>query len=190
MSLTLAWYETPSMNNVFPRGSLALCDLVYSTLRRVLCSVVISLCHRYWAEGKFKKKSRIWVKERHISDLLCYYTSIPIFFIIFCIYVDFNAHRSSLCEKCLLIKWVNVGVCSRVCARKSFAVSLLEIMHMDVCVLSRQPACISNVCIRTGSKEGTNWWVMLKISPLLKEFLFGLWFFGRKLFKANQAMWS
>lgn len=157
MSLTLARYETPSMNNVFPCGSLARCDLVYSTLSRVLCSVVISLCHRYWAEGRFKKKSRTQVKERHISALLCYYLSHTQFFLMFCMNVDFNAHKSSLHKRCLLIKWENVGVCSRVCAQKSSAVSLLEMRHMDVCVLPGQPACISNICIHTGSKEGTNW---------------------------------
>lgn len=93
----------------------------------------------------------------------------------FCMNLDFNAHKSSLHKRCLLIKWVNVGVCSSVWAQKSFAVSLLR--HMDVCVLPRQPACIRNICIRAGSKEGTNW-----ISND-KDFSFS------KLAKLFKAMW-
>ena len=58
---------------------------------------------------------------------------------------------------------------------KVFVVSLLEIMHTAVCVLPRQPACISNICIRTGSKEGTNWITNVKDFYSF-FFFFGLWF--------------
>lgn len=68
-----------------------------------------------------------------------------------------------------------------------FAVSLLEMRYMGVCVLPRQPAALVIFVYALGAKRGQIALVMLKVSPLLKEFFFLSSVFWKKTFQSQTS---